>query len=303
MKSVRSFICAAGTALGLVSSPALSADAIQSGINLVDPTPVSEQKPAVDGVNFQLGVVSGKIGGYANHMLLASMSAPMPFLSNFGLQLDLGLGDYRSGYTSAASGLHIFYRDPSTGMLGVYGDWAYVDNEHGGRVGVEGSLYNGRWTVDAVVGVRFGQHYLTEVFDEVDLSYYFTDNFRGSVGHRGTSRGHVANIGFEFMPQNVAGWSIYGEAEAGEDSYYGAWMGVKYAFGTSGATSLIERDREAGVKVRIPRNIASVTRCGTIANPADYFTSWNGFKDRKSDHLCGSDADLDDHNAVETKKN
>lgn len=290
--------------LALVSGPVFAADAIdQTEINMVDPTPVAEQRPAVDGVNFKVSAVTGVIGGYANHMFIASMAAPIPYLSNFGIQLDLGIGDYRSGFTSAASGLHLFYRNPDQGLLGLYGDWGYVDNEHGGRVGVEAAAYNGRWSVDAVAGVRFGQHYDTEFFDEVDLSYYFTDNLKGSVGHRLISRGNVANIGFEYMPDTTAGWSIYGEAEAGEDSYSGAWLGLRYSFGQGSATTLIERDRTADPIVRIPRNLASLTRCGSIANPADYHDSWNGFETTKSDNICGSKDDLDRYNAVESKAN
>lgn len=294
---------AAALALSFSSTTVFAADIPQNSLNLVDPAPLATQKPAVDGVNFKLSAVTGVIGGYSNHMFIASVATPMPFFPSFGIQLDLGVGEYRHDYTSAAAGLHLFYRNPDTGMLGVYGDWGYVDNEHGGRVGVEGAIYNGRWSLDALAGVRFGQHYETEFFDEVDLSYYFTDNFRGSVGHRLISRGHVANVGFEYMPDNIAGWSVFGEAEAGEDNYSGAWVGLRYSFGNSSASTLIERDRTADPIVRIPRNLASLTRCGDIANPADWHDSWNGFETIKSDNICGSKADLKKHNAVENKAN
>ncbi|MGB7286890.1 MAG: hypothetical protein WBC71_08160 [Salaquimonas sp.] len=295
-----------GLALAIAAlggSAAFAADISQPSINMVDPTPVSQQQPAVDGVNFKFSAVTGVIGGYANHMFIASMATPMPFFPSFGIQLDLGIGDYRSGYTSAASALHLFYRNPETGMLGIYGDWGYVDNEHGGRMGIETALYSGRWSLDAVAGVRFGQHYDTEFFDEVDLSYYFTDNLKGSIGHRLISRGHVANVGFEYMPENVSGWSVFGEAEAGQDDYQAAWLGLRYSFGQSDAKSLIERDRKADPIVRIPRNLASLTRCGDIANPANYHKSWNGFEYTYTENICGSKGDLNKYGAVETKLN
>ncbi len=291
---------AAFLSVGALSGTAFAAD---PSLNMIDPTPVSEQKPAVDGINFKFSAVSGVLGGYSNHMFIASVATPMPFFPSFGAQLDLGIGQYRSDYTTAAAGLHLFYRDPGTGMLGIYGDWGYVDNEHGGRMGVEGAIYNGRWSLDAFGGVQFGQHFLTEFVDEVDLSYYFTDNFKGSVGHRLTSRGHVANVGFEFMPENVAGWSVYGEAEAGEDNYSGAWVGLRYSFGQATAKTLIERDRTADPIVRIPRNLASLTRCGEIPNPANYHQSWNGFETERTSNICGSQDDLNDYGAVEVKLN
>jgi len=278
---------------------ALAADVVyqEPSINMVDPTPVAQQKPAVDGINFKLSAITGAIGGYANHMFIASVAVPMPFMPSMGVQLDLGAGMYREDYTSSAAGLHIFYRDPDRGLFGIYGDWGYVNPEHGGRVGVEAAMYSGRWSIDALAGVQFGQHFETRFIDEVDLTYYFTDNFKGSVGHRLISRGHVANVAFEYMPDTAAGWSIFGEAETGEDEYHGFWLGMRYSFGQSAANTLIERDRTADPIVRIPRNLASVTRCGD----GDPHNSWNGFVTEYTDNICGSQADLDEYNAVETK--
>lgn len=290
---------AACASVSLPCGPAQAADKI----NFLDPTPFAEQKPAVDGINFKVGVVSGVIGGYANHMFLTSISTPIPYFSQFGAQADLGIGSYRSDYLSAAAGLHIFWRDPSIGLFGIYGDWGYVNPEHAGRVGAEMGWYSGPWSLDGFAGVQFGQHVLTEFVDEVDLSYYFTDNFKGSIGHRLTSRGNVGNIGFEYMPALGAynGWSVYGAAEAGEDNYSGAWLGLRYSFGTGSASTLKERDRQGDPLVRIPRNLASVTRCGDIQDPAKYHKAWNGFMTEYTHNLCGSKDDLNAYGAIEGK--
>lgn len=301
-RALKSGLKSGAALVGLATALAMPGTAAQSA-EILDPTPIAEQMPAVDGVNFKVSAVTGVIGGYANHMFIASVATPIPYFSQFGAQLDLGIGNYRSDYISAAAGLHLFWRDPSIGMLGIYGDWGYVNPEHAGRVGIEGAYYSGPWTLDGVAGVTFGQHVLTQFFDEVDLSYYFTENLRGSVGHRLTTRGHVANVGFEYMPVLGAanGWSVYGEAEAGEDEYYGAWIGLRYSFGSSSANSLMERDRQADPKVRIPRNLASVTRCGDIQNPANYHKSWNGFETHYTRNLCGSEEDLAEYGAIEGK--
>ena len=148
-------------------------------------------------------------------------------------------------------------RDPNQGLLGIYGDWAYTNPEHGGRVGVEASVYHGRYTLDVLAGIQFGQHLYTKFVDEVDLGYYFTDNFRASIGHRLTSRGHVGNVSFEYMFENasVDGISVFGEVEAGQDNYVGAWGGIRYSFGTGSWTTLIDRDRRGDPIVRVPREI------------------------------------------------
>ena len=250
----------------VIANPVQAADPVYQNSPHLDSRPIYEQRPAVDGINFKVSALTGVVGGFANHMLVASVATPFPYFEQFGAQLDLGVGNYRHDYNSAAAGLHLFWRDPSLGMLGIYGDWAYVNPEHAGRVGVEAALYRGQWSLDVLAGVQFGQHVFTRFIDEVDLSYYFTENFKGSVGHRLTSRGHAANIGFEYMPEGYNGWSLYGEAEAGQDDYYGAWVGVRYSFGTGKANTLMERDRTADPVVRIPRNIASVTQCGILAN-------------------------------------
>ncbi|MDJ0614958.1 MAG: hypothetical protein QNJ29_14920 [Rhizobiaceae bacterium] len=264
-KIIVSVLASVGLFAGVQSS--LSAD-------LLNPTPVAQQQPAVDGINFELSILGGSIqrnvlGSASNAMFTASVATPIPYFSeNFGAQVDLGAGIYDGDFTSAAGALHLFWRDPSRGAIGIYGDWGYVDPEHAGRVGAEVSIYDGQWSLDVFAGMQFGQHVFTEFVDEVDLSYYATDNTRVSIGHRLTSRGHVGNFSFEHLIDNgsMEGWSIFGEIEGGEDDYVGGFGGLRYAFG-SGASTLIDRDRQSSLPVRIPRNLVSVSQCGRLDTP------------------------------------
>lgn len=286
MKKFASFsfalITAFGTSLGIAGAQ-----------SLLDPKPLAQQNfsedsaaggQSVDGHNWEFSV----LGGFFDRNVLssasiaqftASYSAPLPYFESLGYQVDAGIGTFDEDFTSAAAGLHIFHRDPGVGLIGIYGDWGYVNPEHAGRVGAEGALYNDRWSLDVLVALQFGQHVFTEVVDEVDLSYYFTDNFRGSIGHRLTSRGNVGNVSFEALltDQGFDGVSIFGEFEAGEDDYTAAWGGIRYATGTGASHSgtLIERDRQGSIQVRIPRNIASISQCGRLDTPipADDFRS------------------------------
>lgn len=272
--------------------PAMAADL------LLDPTPVAQQpapsQPAasVDAVNFQFSVLGGALqrnvlGTASNAMFTASVATPLPFFENLGAQIDGAVGIYDGDFTSSAAALHLFYRNEQ-GVIGIYGDWAYTDPEHGGRVGVELSSYHDRWSVDALLGFRFGQHFETEFTDEIDLSYYYTDDFKVSVGHRLTSRGHVGNLSFEHLlnEQGFEGLSVFGEVEAGEDNYVGGFGGIRYAFGGTGST-LIERDRQSAVKVRIPRNLASVSQCGNLDVPRPA-TSLRA----EQSNLCASEEDI-----------
>ena len=286
----------------LVAVSSVSFASFANAADLLDPTPVSQQEApsqpavAVDALNFELSVLGGGyqrnvLGSATNAMFTASVATPLPWFQNFGAQVDAAVGVYDSDFTSAAAGLHLFWRDSERGMVGIYGDWAYTDPEHGGRVGVELSSYQGRWSVDALLGFQFGQHFETEFIDEVDLSYYYTDDFRVSVGHRLTSRGHVGNLAFERLltDQGLDGISVFGEIEAGEDSYVGGFGGIRYVFGGNTST-LIDRDRRSSVQVRIPRNLSSVTQCGNLDVPRPA-TSLRG----EQTNLCASE---DDINAV-----
>lgn len=245
---------------------------------LLDPTPVAQQPApsqpavAVDALNFEFSVLGGAyqrnvLGTASNAMFTGSVATPIPGFANFGAQLDGAVGIYDGNFTSAAGGLHLFYRNEK-GLIGIYGDWAYTNPEHGGRVGTEISSYHDRWSIDALIGLQFGQHFESEFIDEVDISYYATDDFRVSVGHRLTSRGNVGNISFEHLlnDQGFDGISVFGEIEAGEDNYVGGFGGIRYAFGGN-TNTLIERDRQSSVQVRIPRNLTSVTQCGELDVP------------------------------------
>ena len=273
--------------------------------SLLDPTPVAKQaqtgiQPAtsVDAMNFEFSVSGGAfqrnvLGSASNAMFIGSVATPIPYFERFGAQVDLAAGVYDGSFSSAGAALHLFWRDPSTGAVGIYGDWGYVDPEHAGRLAGEIAFYDGRWTLDILAGIQFGQHVFTEFIDEVDLSYYFTDNTRGSVGHRLTSRGHAGNVSFEHLmtDQGYDGWSLFGEFEAGEDGYVAGWGGVRYAMGST-ATTLIDRDRVSSMPVRIPRNLASVTQCGDLDVPRPS-TFWRD----EMTNLCASESEI---NALST---
>ena len=271
--------------------------------DLLDPTPVSQQAEfvdngparAVDAFNVELSLLGGGfqrnvLGTASNAMFNASLATPMPFFNNFGAQLDLAIGSYDGSYTSSAAGLHLFWRDPSVGALGIYGDWAYTNPEHAGRVGVEAAYYDGRWTYEARLGMQFGQHVYTRFIDEIDISYYFTDNTRGSIGHRLTSRGHVANLSFEhnLAEQGFDGWTVFGEIEGGEDNYFGGHAGISYTFGST-ASTLIDRDRKSNLRQRHIRSITSVTQCGILdtPKPATHFRS-------EMTSLCASESEINE---------
>ena len=276
---------------------ALAATALVAGVsvsygqNILDPKPLIRQQMtqqysaqaadqdsaqvassnAVDGINFSYGIVGGILDGKSNGMGLISLTAPIPYFSSFGIQGDLAYGIYdgNNASSSAAAALHIFWRNPGVGMLGIYGDWGYLSPVHSGRLGIEAAHYSGQWSIDGLFAMEFGQNVYTKFVDEIDVSYYVDNNTKISLGHRFTARGNVANIGFEKQFGELSGsaWSVFGEAEAGEDDFYQVFAGIKATLGSGTATTLIDRDRGANVRIRIPRNLASITQCADVDTP------------------------------------
>ncbi|MCF6322497.1 MAG: hypothetical protein L3J32_12120 [Rhizobiaceae bacterium] len=273
IKTTRIAVATLGAAIGFSVTGFLSGHAQAQG--LIDPKPISYQTAgspsgnAVDGINATVGVLGGTLDGTGNGMTLLSISTSV--LSLIGIQGDLALGFYDGdrASNSAAAAVHIFWRNPGTGMVGVYGDWGYLSPVHSGRVGLEAAIYSGQWTIEGLVGVEFGQNVYAKYFDEFDVSYYVDDNTRVSLGHRFSARGNVLNVGFEkqFGDMAASAWSVFGEAEVGEDDYYQVFAGVRAYLGSGSSTTLMGRDRNNGVRVRIPRNLASVTQCANVDNP------------------------------------
>lgn len=251
--------------------------------------------PVSDRLSFSASVLSGTQGTHPNTMAIGS--ATIPITGSLTGQYEYGVGRFRDDYVSQVAAGRIFHSYGDRGTAGIYLDYASVDPEHSGRMGLEGTYHFDRFTLEALVGYRFGTNVYTHVFDEIDLTYYASDTLKGSIGHRWTTRGHVANISFEYAPQAMAGWSLFGEAEAGEDDNHSAFAGLRYTFGGARHASLMSRDRNGPMRIRVPRSIVDVTRCGALPKKQSAT-----FGLREMSVLCASRDDLRDEGATENKK-
>lgn len=236
-----------------------------------EPAAAQKALPAVDGVNGKLEAFGGSYATKGLYGAAGSLSAPLA--DKFGVQIDVGGGAFASRFLGAVGG-HLFWRDPRTGLIGLYGDYTRW-NESGGihvaHVGVEGEAYLGRFSLGGVAGVESGNNNFTSssstiaipgpgtfttttynletktrFFDRISLGYYFTDNWKGSVGHRYMGGKHALALGTEYAIPSGRGtmMSLFGEGRVGEGSKnYGVWGGLRVYFGNSDKT-LIRRHRE-----------------------------------------------------------
>lgn len=215
--------------------------------------------PAVDGINGAFALFGG--GADQGGLFGGTGSLAVPLGHAFGTQIDLtAVSLDGNAYFSGAD--HLFWRDPTRGLVGLYGSYQHYDaaqGTHAWRAGFEAEAYMDRFTIRGVAGVERGKRdtffnssaltttsfdLKTRFFDMIDLAYYPTDNLSLFVGHRYTAGEHALALGGEFLVSNRGGMAVsaFAEGRVGEDSA-AVWGGVKLRFGQSEKT-LIRRDRE-----------------------------------------------------------
>jgi len=239
-------------------------------------------QPAVDGLNWKFGGLGGTfadrtIGG-------AQGSLSIPLSGQWGLQWDGALGTFDSRFFGAG-GAHLFWRDPSRGLLGVYAShthWQEFGGIHVTQVGGEAEAYFGPVTLQGVAGVEFGNSQTgitgtsttatsvttffdtydvkTRFFDKINLAYYLTDNTKVFVGHRYLGGKHALALGGEAAIPTAGSTMLaaFVEGRVGENDFHGVWGGLKVYWGQK-PKSLIQRHRQDDPVNWTPETLFSIT--------------------------------------------
>ena len=249
--------------VGGVFLTTMSAHAADVAARSASPLQPALMGPAVDGFNAKIEGFGGTFGDHGFGGAKGSWS--MPLGGQYGLQLDGAVGTLDSR-AFGSGGAHLFWRDPAVGLFGLYANHTYWDQLGGvgvSQVAGEFEWYLGRWSVQGIAGVEFGNNgssttgtrrdgFVTEFtdidtrfFDKVDLAYYLQDNWKAFVGHRYIGGKNALALGTEIAMPLGAGRmaSIFAEGRVGEDDYKGIWGGVKFYFGQRDKT-LIQRHRQ-----------------------------------------------------------
>jgi hypothetical protein len=247
--------------------------------------------PAVDGFNAK---VEG-LGGYENNKpLYGSHGAfALPLGYQYGAQVDGAAGSFDGRFFGNVGG-HLFWRNPTQGLLGVYTDYTHYDSRVGGvnvgRAAAEGEYYLGRWTLSAITGVEFGnsvtgivgseiQSYniKTRFFDAATVAYYLNPNFQVYAGHRFQGGKHSGALGAEWgfsAGRGIMG-SLFAEGRLGSETNRGIFGGLKFYFGQHDKT-LIRRHREDDPGF-VPSSINTINNSGTTSSvPGAHPQSENG---------------------------
>src|SRR5438105_3438231 len=113
-------------------------------------------QPAVDGFNAKWDALAGTINSRSLYGSRGAFSVPLP--DQMGLQIDVQGGALQNRPFGSLGG-HLFWRNPAQGLLGVYAShvhWDQFGGVHATHIAGEGELYVGRFTVQAIAGVEFG---------------------------------------------------------------------------------------------------------------------------------------------------
>ena len=207
----------------------------------------------------------------------------MPLSGQFGLQIDAGYLDttietiFPTGrdFSGAGVGGHLFWRDASVGLLGIYGDHVKYDLGPGGatrrsaevvttRLGAEAEVYSGQITFKGFIGMDkldhsvFGSDDFTAGSAEVD--FYMTDNVMLKAGFDHSFDRTSAKVGFETMwDEGGVAPTLFADASFndGETAILG---GLKFYLGRS-SKSLKQRHREDDPDIDLFNTFGAIGAC------------------------------------------
>jgi hypothetical protein len=238
-------------------------------------TKASPFAPAVDGINAKIDGLGGSLADRSIYGSKGSLSIPLG--GQWGAQIDGVAGSFDQRFFGSIAG-HLFTRNPSQGLVGIYVNHAHWDRfggVHVTQVAGEGEYYWQRWTLQGIAGVEFGNSasstttsitpqiginpgipgvattftegydVKTRFFDQINLKYYLTDNWDAYVGHRYLGGKHALALGTDYalpLGRGVMG-SAFVEGRVGENDFHGVWGGLRFYFGASDKT-LMARHRQ-----------------------------------------------------------
>jgi hypothetical protein len=242
-------------------------------------SPVQAQQTGLPAVSQRNLTIDGG-GGELDKQTLAYLqgSWSLPLSHSFGFQIDAAGGDWDSKAYGAVAG-HLFWRNPSVGLIGLYGDYtnsgaprAFTTNtnifgptlpstiaygSYFSRAALETEAYFGKLSLEARAGWEGGTAG-NHLYDRANIAFYPVDNLRLAIGHLMTGDVGAGTAQIEFQPTTSGfhGLSFYIQGLNSHDvtSVFG---GVKFYFG-AGDKTLIRRHREDDPSADTPNDLFGV---------------------------------------------
>ncbi|HEV2509759.1 hypothetical protein [Bosea sp. (in: a-proteobacteria)] len=226
------------------------------------PTAAQQPLPAVDGPSGKLMFIHGGANGDKWTGLEGAVTVPLGH--RFGLQLDGAAGGLDGSLGKSAfygTGAHLFWRDPSTGMVGIEAGFARLDAMGGINtysLGLEAERYWNSVTLGGLVGLtdasgashstalgNFRYDPSTHFVAGTNLTWYPDDNLALTISGALSGSQMAAGIGVEWAPASTSSAqpSIFARAVLHEGGDVSALAGLSVYFGGQ-PKPLIRRHRE-----------------------------------------------------------
>lgn len=246
-------------------------------------------EPAVSGPNGKFAVEGG--GSADEGEGVATGSFALPIGHDFGMQADGAVGSFDDELLGGLA-LHLFARDPSRYLFGVYGSYHTWDRINIWRAALEGELYIGPVTLEGIAGYESldvpnfidGQPLSLDdnhLFGQADAAYYITDDFKVYAGYRYINETSFGAAGTEYLIRGLeVPVALFARGDFGDEWVQNVTGGLRIYLSDDPNKSLIDRHRKDDPKVYAPTfptlapQTASTPQCtvngfNKVTSPAD----------------------------------
>lgn len=237
MSRLHLFTTTALSTILLTGMPALATDS-----NFVS----EGELPAVSSPNGKIAAGGGGYDDIGFGFIEGSFSVPLNH--SWGLQID-GIAGNSDNDGIFGGGGHLFWRNPHSGLLGIYGGILSVETESDDythhAVGLEAQAYMNQISLEGIVGHEGGDNVEDGLFAIGNIAVYPTDDVRLYGGVRYIQEDFLGAGGIEMQLSSLglgSGFTVFGEGRLHDDDRWQAWGGVRIYFGQE--KSLKRRHRE-----------------------------------------------------------
>ncbi len=203
--------------------------------------------PAVSDFNGKLDYAGGNMDSSAGQIFDGSFTFPVTHQTGF--QAD-GLYSQISDLNFYGGAGHLFWRDPSIGLIGLTGGYLYRDGVDTYQAGAEGQYYLGRFTFGAFGGLGsinyetpapFIDSNPTRFVGRISADYYPVNDLRIGASYINAFRENMVKGELEYQTP-IHGLALTAEVSCGDYGYHDYLFGIRYYFG--GNKTLRDRQRQ-----------------------------------------------------------
>jgi hypothetical protein len=219
-------------------------------------TDVTLRPPAVEEINGKIGYAGGGLNSAEGHNFDGSITFPVS--RQFGFQADALYSRIDSHDFYGGAG-HFFWRDPTSGLVGITGGYLVRSGLNAFQVGAEGEYYLGDFTFGVFAGVGsieydnaapFIDTNPTSFVGRVSADWYALEDLRVGVSYTTVFENNLVKSEVEYQTP-VRGLALTGEVAAGDHGYDHWLLGARYYFG--GKKSLRDRQRRDDPRSLMPQ--------------------------------------------------